>query len=316
MRIHQTLTNIYTDPANPAGYGTINQLYLAAKKKHPKIKLHQVKTWLQSQNTYTLHRQARRKFPQRKTLAKGIRYQFQLDLVDMQSLKKWNSQKRYLLTAIDIFSRRAAVEPISNKSGGEVVRGLQKILKKLGKPLFSQTDLGKEFHNSEVKKYFNSKNIHHFSTASDVKCSLVERFHSTLQNRLYKYFTQKSTFAYLPVLQKIVTAYNNRYHRSIGRAPSQVTKKNEQEVWNYQYGSYFKKNPPKFKYKIHQTVRISKSSRTFRKGYMPQFQPEYFTIADRLTTTPPVYKLMDKNKEILKGIFYESELQLARPASK
>jgi hypothetical protein len=313
MTLEKDLQTIYTNPSNPASFSSPQKLYLQARKQYPKLKLSVVKRWLESQNTYTLHKQVRTKFKHRKTLARGIRYQYQIDLVDFQKLKKWNRQNRYLLTAIDIFSRRAAVEPIINKSGEVVLKALKKIFQKLGKPTYLQSDQGKEFFNYHVQKYLKSINVHHFFTASDQKSSICERFNRTLQDKMYKYFTEKSTFAYLPVVQKIVTAYNNTIHSSINIAPSKVTKKNEKDIWQYQYGKYLNQVPLKFKFKINESVRISKSSRTFKKGYLPKFQSEYFHIADKLSTMPPVYKLIDADGEILKGVFYENELQLARP---
>ena len=60
-------------------------------------------------------------------------------------------------------------------------------------------------------------------------------------------------------------------------------------------------------------MRISKLSRTFKKGYLPSFQEEYFVIRDRLATYPPVYKLKDLKGEPISGIFYAEELTKISP---
>ena len=53
---------------------------------------------------------------------------------------------------------------------------------------------------------------------------------------MYRYFTAKNTLRYVDVLPKLVSSYNQTYHRSIKMAPVQVTKKNEAKVWDILYG--------------------------------------------------------------------------------
>ena len=47
----------------------------------------------------------------------------------------------------------------------------------------------------------------------DLKCAVVVRAHRTIRDRLYKYFTYKSTLRYIDVLPKFVRAYNERFTR-------------------------------------------------------------------------------------------------------
>ena len=51
------------------------------------------------------------------------------DLADMQSLSKYNKGIKYLLCAIDLFSKYAWVVPIKDKKGVSIVDAFQKILK-------------------------------------------------------------------------------------------------------------------------------------------------------------------------------------------
>ena len=53
----------------------------------------------------------------------------------------------------------------------------------------------------------------------------------------------------------------------------------------------------------------AKSKRTFKKGYLPNWTEEIFTISKRITKERPFYKLTDDSGEILDGSFYEEELQ-------
>ena len=52
----------------------------------------------------------------------------------MQSLSKYNKGIKYLLCAIDLFSRCAWVVPIKDKKGVRIVNAFKKIISKERKP--------------------------------------------------------------------------------------------------------------------------------------------------------------------------------------
>ena len=311
---NELLRTIYYDPSHPASFGSIISLYKAGRALDPSLTYSRVKRWLQRQDVYSLHGRLRKRFKRRKTIASGLNYQLQMDLVDLDSIKGYNHNSRYLLTAINVFSRKAYVQPLRNKNHTSVLRALDKVFASCPYPKYLQTDQGLEFLSAPIKNYLRERNIRHFYTSSDTKCSIVERFNRTLKGRMFKYFTANQTLHYLDVLPQIVEAYNNRVHRSIGIAPNLVTLRNEQDVWNYQYKSYLKLGKAvKYSFQIGDIVRLSKLHRTFRKGYLPTFNDEYFTVHTHLGTTPATYKLIDQSGNVLVGVFYREELQRVIP---
>ena len=56
-------------------------------------------------------------------------------------------------------------------------------------------------------------------------------------------------------------------------------------------------------------MRISMATQPFRKGYLPQWTEEVFTIEHIVRRSPPVYKLRDLEGEMIDGTFYDHELQ-------
>lgn len=314
MNRNNLLTSIYTSVTHPASFGSALQLYKAAKLQDKTISLNNVKRWLQGNHAYTLHKSLKRSFPRRKTIVPGLHHQLQVDLIDVSNIRTKNKNFRFLLTAIDVFSRKAFVIPIKSKRGDEVVSALTQIFEHYPYVKYIQVDQGREFLNSNVINYLKRKGIKMFYTSSDMKCAIVERFNRTIKERMYRYFTYHDTKSYLPVLDQLVEAYNNKRHSAIGMAPNQVTKRNERDVWDYQYGHYIRQLGSKpFLFKVGDVVRISKVKREFTKGYLPKFVEEYFKVNDRLNTYPPTYKLIDINGEVLRGSFYEQELQRVVP---
>ena len=293
--LHQT----YYTPANAGSYGGVKALYFSGQKKKPKLKLGQVNKWLSTQDTYTLHKPALKQFQQSRTIVNGIDDQWQADLIDLKQLALHNQGFKYLLTCIDIFSKYAWVKPLKSKTGTALLTAWKTILQCGRKPNILQCDKGKEFVNAEVQQYLKKQNIHFFTIHNEeTKASVVERFNQTLKSNMWRYFTNHDTRKYIGVLDDLVKTYNHRYHRSIRRAPVEVTDGNEEEVWHCLYGNQ-NLTYPKPKFLVGDTVRISKVKQTFKKGYLPNWSEELFTITERTKSWPWRYSMKDKAHTIL-----------------
>lgn len=300
------LENLYYNPET--GYASVNELYDRASKLDRNIKLANVKKWLSQQPTYTLHKYAKKRFERNKVLVSGIDEQWQMDLVDLQSLSKQNNGYKFLLTCIDVFSKFAWAIPIKNKTSGSIIEAFDKILLSKRTPQKIQTDAGTEFLNKDFQSLLKKHGIIFFTTNSEMKASVVERFNRTLKERMWRYFTQHNTFRYLDVLTDFMQGYNTSKHRTIGVAPAAVNILNEKRILNYAF-----KVPStegmKIKFQIGDKVRISKTKGIFEKGYLPKWSDEVFVIAECKMRKPPVYVIKDQMGEIIDGIFYEPELQ-------
>lgn len=307
--MEKALKEIYYDPSQPGSFGGVESIYRAVLARgHKKIPRKKIQEWLQKQETYTLHKPARRRYTRNRVIVGGIDDYWQADLVDLQSLNKYNDGNNFLLTCIDVFSKVAWAVPLKSKTGKSLVEGFKIILKSGRKPKHLQTDAGTEFLNRMFQQFLRENEIHFFTTHSEPKAQVCERFNRTLKTKMWKYFTFKNTLRYIDVLPSLLKSYNHTKHRSIGVQPVQVTKSNEDQVWQRLYGSIVKK-AVRFKFQINDTVRISKVKQTFEKGYLPNWTEEIFTIAERVPRQPPVYRLKDYSGETLEGVFYEPELQ-------
>ena len=300
-RVEESLKRVYFDPKRVGSYGGVNAL-----RRVTRAPVKAVKQWLSEQDAYTLHKPVRIRFKRRRVIVGGRNHQWQADLVDLSKLKKDNDGYVFLLTVIDVFSKRAWCVPLKNKSASSLVMALKGLLVNIA-PTTLQTDKGLEFLNRSVRRLLKEHGVHHFSTHNEeTKASIVERFNRTLKTRMWRYFTKYQTVRYIDALQDFVQSYNDTYHRSIGMAPSQVNAANQEEVWQRLYG-HDGKGVPKFK--VDDRVRISKAKRRFEKGYMANWSEELFTIREVHASDPPVYRLVDDLGEVLDGTFYEPELQ-------
>ena len=71
----------------------------------------------------------------------------------MQSLSKYNKGIKYLLCAIDLFSKYAWVVPLKDKRGITIVNAFEKIISKGRKPNKIFLDKGGEFYNKLFQRF-------------------------------------------------------------------------------------------------------------------------------------------------------------------
>ncbi|RWS20542.1 hypothetical protein B4U80_06503, partial [Leptotrombidium deliense] len=116
------LKNIYYNTRDSASFSSAEKLFQKAKLYSPTIKLKEVKEWLSGELTYTLHKPIRKNFKRNKIVARGVDDQWQADLVDVGKFDTQNDGNKFILTAIDVFSKFAFAEPIKNKNAVNVAK--------------------------------------------------------------------------------------------------------------------------------------------------------------------------------------------------
>ena len=178
--------------------------------------------WLKDNETYSLHQQAHKPKKRSRVVVEGIDTQWDIDLMDMGPLAKQNDGVKFLLIAIDVFSRYLFVRPLKTKTGKEVKAALESIFEEGRQPEICRFDQGKEFSNKTVEDLLRQKNIAFFTTQNETKANYAERVIKTLKKRIYRYITHTDKERYIDKLQDFVRSYNSTYHRSIGMPPASV----------------------------------------------------------------------------------------------
>jgi hypothetical protein len=303
-----SMNEIYYDPKHYASYGGEKRLSQATGKW--------AKEWLSSQRVYTLHKPVRKRYSTRPYKVAGIDYQWHSDLIDMIQYANVNYNYRYILVAIDVFSRYTWAIPIKDKTGKSVTAALRLIFAQGRKPQRFQVDEGVEYSNRHVQRLLNRENIRYFTVKSQFKASIAERVIRTIKTKLWHYFTHTGSYQWTRVLPQIIKSYNSAVHRTIGIAPENVNEENEHELWLKQERRGPQKvtsRDPKTAFQVDDQVRLSKVKSIFAKGYLPNWTEEIFTISRVLDTEPTQYKVKDWHGEEIKGSFYAAELQKVVP---
>ena len=309
----------YYDPSLPGSFGGVNALAKLAGTSYKTAK-----DWLSNEFTYTLHRQARKRYVTRPYRTNKIDAQFQADLVEMQEFATVNDGYRYMLTVIDIFSRYAWARALKSKGAQDVVDAFRDILSEGRIPRSLQSDSGKEFENRRFQHLLNEHNIKFFTVHSPHKAAIVERFNRSVKGKMHKYFTYTGSHRWIDVIQQLVQSYNAPVHRSIGIAPVNVNQDNEMDIWMAQQTRgpqrvTLRDKHPEFA--VGDSVRISHAKKVFDKGYLPTWTDQVYTIS-RIIKTPKIetqfagpvqYIIKDYYGEEILGAFYGFELQKITP---
>ena len=232
------------------------------------------------------------------------------DLVEMQEWSKVNKGYRYILNVIDCFSKYAWSVPLKDKKGETVLDAFKYIVNISNrKPAYIWVDEGKEFYNKDMTAWLKKEKITRYSTHGEHKSAIAERFNRTLKERMWHRFTAENTRNWIDMLDDLVSKYNNSYHEAIRMRPVDASKKeNESEVWENLFRDDEQAKESK-KFKIGDTVRISRIKGIFEHGFLPNWTEQIYKIHNINKSKPVTYILKDLQDEIIEGGFYKEELQ-------
>ena len=161
-------------------------------------------------------------------------------------------------------------------------------------------------------KFFEDNNVKIYHIYSNLKAVIIERFNKSLRELMMKSFVKNNNTVWYNILQKLIKFYNIRYHNTIKIKPIGVNKTNEKYIKNNFYTYDITNKKPK--YKTNDVVRISlKRRQLFDKptGNI-KWSEELFKVYKINKSNVITYQLKDMNDEIIKGVFYEKELQLTK----
>lgn len=304
------LKELYRDPTFSGSLSGVKRFYDAVKEQFPAASRKDVLQSLKANDTYTLHKPVKKPSVYRRIYTKGIGYLYDIDLVDMSKFKDDNDGYKFLLTAIDTFSKKAWVFKLKNKTAKAILEVMKPFLEKQ-RPQKMTFDQGSEFVNRLFLNLLKKLDIKHYHVYSDRKGAIIERFNRTFKNKMYRYFTSRGSHRYVDILQDLVDGYNSSKHRSIKMRPNDVTKANEHIVRRNLFPKIKKKKIHKrSKIKVGDSVRITRKRTTFQRGFDQTYSYEVLKVSEVQDTYPVTYKLVDYKNEPILGSFYKAEVQL------
>ena len=236
-----------------------------------------IKRYLRQNETHSLHKPVRKRFPRRRIVTHYPGQIIQSDLIDLQKYSTKNSNYKFILVVIDCFSKYLWVRPLKSKRGEETAKNLRSIFESMKYPVQSIIfDEGLEYLNSYVKNVLKEYNIHFYHIKTLHKASTAERVNKTIKQKIWKFFTESGKQRWIDVIDDIVSNYNATYHNTIKRAPNEVTWDNRKEVFKTMFPKI--NQTVQCRLRVGERVRIALNKEIFDKGYTQNWSKDIFTI--------------------------------------
>ena len=138
------------------------------------------------------------------------------DLILFLKYARSNDGYKYILTVLDTFSKYEWVRLMKDKDKITASNAFEDTIKTSGRqPYKLWTDDGGEFYNHYFRSMLKKHGIELYSTQSELKAIMAERFNQTILNKTSKMFTARSCYRYIDDIDNIMNKYNNTYHSSI-----------------------------------------------------------------------------------------------------
>ena len=154
-----------------------------------------IRDFLRKNETSSLFKNVRRKFPRRRIVA---HFPFQIVMSDTINYRNisgpQNKGFKYIMVVVDVFSKVAWAEPMKRLNDVASVEALDSIISRMDEiPQNFVTDRGKEYYNRKAYDLFSRYGINHYSLGGPHKASIAERFICILKAKLHCYMPQNNT---------------------------------------------------------------------------------------------------------------------------
>ena len=128
---------------NPkTGFWDAKKIYQKLKERGEKVTLKDVKRVIGKQELTQIFKPIPRYKQQYRTIhAPKVRFQYQVDLLDLTKYQKFNRGYKWLMNCVDVYSRYAMSVPMKTKEINSVMPAFEEIIKKMGVPQNLNTDL-------------------------------------------------------------------------------------------------------------------------------------------------------------------------------
>ena len=330
------LSKLYYDEKRFYGRDRMFQ-YVKKDGKFPKLSRRKIMDWLRKQEVHQTTARKDKRQAIRMTELSGVRKQIMIDLIDMSTYEvrgfKW------ILTAIDGFSKRAWAFPMKTKNEKNSTAAISKLLKAVGRLGSLRSDNGSEFVNKSVTALLKKHNVKQVLSSAQLPQSngQIERFNGILKDAIFKDI-ESGNRDWVKSLDIHLRNYNESYQTTIKKTPLEAdagqfadtkkqikkkNKRNKRKVKIYNVGDHVRlslvkaktdKSPLNWTKDIYIIYKITKprKSTNVRRYYVKtkkngkKFTAEY--LASDLMKVPPNTEVGSKSNNKQDNVFEISKL--------
>lgn len=311
--VKKQLEDLYYKQGNMFGR---DKLYKLAVSRDIPVTRRALWEWLKLQEIHQLYWPAEESKELQSTVLNKPHDQIGIDLIDMQNYE-YNNYK-YILTAIDLFSKKAYAVALKDKSNREANRGIKNIISD-ARPKSIRSDNGSEFISQSFKKILKDNNIKQVLSSPGLPQSNgnIERFNGILKNMINKDLMYNNTYNWFTPLQKLVDNYNNSYHTTIKETPNNIDSLDDEnkliDIRRRIYNAVISKRKSLMdhKFNVGDTVRINlKDDKTKQNWSNELYNIQKVGRKNKIYTAPYYYISSIYDNKIISEKYYDNDLLL------
>lgn len=218
-------------------------LHQLAKQAGLKIKVKDVKEFMINRKVRQQYHSTRSAKGKGRIIAFAPHSNIQMDIVDMGTkYTTRNNGKRFFMCYIDVFTRKAYVDIIPNKTVESVYNSIKSLFENEFIPHSIVSDNDSSFISKRVQKLMEDNSVIHFPNAvgDHNVLGVIDRFIRTLKEKLTVAMKERNTTKWIELLDDVVKGYNNTPHSALKTgggniSPNDVIKhKDEIEALNHE----------------------------------------------------------------------------------
>ena len=180
----------------------------------------------------------------------------------------------HALVCIDIFTKKADMEPMKDKEANTCNKAMENIFSRLGIPETIYSDEGSEFTNNSFIQLLDKHKIEIIYATNHAP--FVESFNRTMKRMMDRYMEANDISSWTTIYRDLLNAYNNTKHSATGFAPNDIKKEDIDTVRkNIKKRSRVKKYE---EIKEGDSVRLQLKEKTFRKESDPRYSTELHQV--------------------------------------
>ena len=199
--------------------------------------------------------------------------QFQIDLIHMT--KAWrNNRNQYSLVCVDVFTKKADMEPMKDKEATTCNNAMETIFKRMGIPESIYCDEGSEFTNKKFLDLLASHKIEIIYATNHAP--FVESFNRTMKRMMNNYMESNGIQTWTNIYRDLINSYNSTKHSTTKFAPNDIKKEDIQAVRKNIRERGRTKNYDQIE--AGDTVRLALKEKKFRKESDPTYSHDLNTV--------------------------------------
>lgn len=323
----KVLENLFEDDENTIGKGVTN-LYKYVSSKYINISRDDVTDFVKTRGYYQISQDITKK-TNKPIVSEYPNQMWGIDLIDMNDYRRKNRGWRYIMTVVDIFSRKVFLTRLKAKEAKNTRDAFNKLMEKNGvEPNYLMSDRGTEWLG-EFAENCKAKSIKQLFTRSYTPQAngVVERMNKEIRKIMKAFFVRNQNNKWFDILDKIADNKNGTFNATVKNSPAEIWTPDKEEIERpnqYQENedpkltakkSLIKKAMDKIKkfkeldsFKVGDVVRVKMSSifsnvrklvkDNNTKQIVVAYTPELFTVSKVII---PRRKLLERRKYILKN---------------